>query len=483
MSALILRIAPLLLLAALAACSDKPKASAAALKACHLQGLAEEARCGSLEVPEDYSRPQGRKIPIRYAVIPAAARFKEADPVFVIAGGPGQSAISLAGPLANLFSRLNQRRDLVLVDQRGTGASAPLECAMPDPGSDAQALSVAAEGRAASACAARYRREGRDLRQYVTAVAVRDFEAVRVALGAPQLNLWAASYGTRAALEYRRQYPSAVRSIALDGVAPADMALPASFAADAEARLADWLAACERDSACSRRWPGQRAKLADWLSPEQREVALRAPDDGRALRVKADTLLLAASLRSALYAPQTARMLPFAIDRATQGDAAPLFALAGSLGDGLAGGFALGMHLAVICSEDLPRVRREDFARRGLFGGQLARYYGALCMDFPRAAVPAAFYSPPVGDVPVLALSGGLDPVTPSRHAKRWLAGMSRVRHVEAPELGHFVSSAPCAEELLTRFVRSPRAALTGEACLARIPRPAPFLPPRDLPR
>ncbi|WP_417067394.1 alpha/beta fold hydrolase [Niveibacterium terrae] len=474
------RLAPTLLLAALLAlcgCSAKPAAPAVPLASCHLKGLAQEAQCGSVSVPEDYSRPAGRKLSIRFAVIPAGARFKDADPLFVIAGGPGQSAVSLAGPVAMLFASLNQRRDLILVDQRGTGASAPLECAMPDPGRDPLALSLAHQQQAVAACAMRHERAGRDLRQYITSVAVRDFEAVRRALGGPKLNLWGVSYGTRAALEYHRQFPAAVRSIVLDSVAPADMALPASFARDAEAMLSFWLASCEAERECARRLPDLRANLQRWLAADTRTLALRAPDDGRVLSLTADTSVLTASLRTPLYAPQTARMLPFAIDRATRGDASALMALSSSPGDGLEGGFALGMHFAVLCSEDLPRVKREDFERRGIFGGQLARYYALMCASFPRAQVPDAFYARPSGDVPVLTLSGGLDPVTPPGHARALLAKMSHVRALVAPNLGHSVSGAPCAEDLITRFVRVPGAAIDG-ACLARIPRPTAFLPP-----
>src|SRR5688572_12611347 len=100
----------------------------AVLTPCRLRGLAHEVSCGVLKRPLDPANPQGTQIDLHYAVLPALARNKEPDPIFFFVGGPGQSAIDLAGQLAARLSRLTNRRDLVLIDQRGTGRSAPLEC-------------------------------------------------------------------------------------------------------------------------------------------------------------------------------------------------------------------------------------------------------------------------------------------------------------------------------------------------------------------
>ena len=95
---------------------------------CRVPGLANEVRCGVVRRPLDAARPTGPQLDIHFIVVPAVARRRLPDPVFLLAGGPGQSAIALAPAVLPLLARLNNRRDLVFVDQRGTGRSAPLDC-------------------------------------------------------------------------------------------------------------------------------------------------------------------------------------------------------------------------------------------------------------------------------------------------------------------------------------------------------------------
>jgi hypothetical protein len=99
-----------------------------ALKPCRLPGLEHLAQCGTLRRPLDPQQPAGPHIDLHFAVLPALARNRHPDPVFFFAGGPGQSAIDLAGHVNRLLARVANRRDIVLVDQRGTGRSAPLVC-------------------------------------------------------------------------------------------------------------------------------------------------------------------------------------------------------------------------------------------------------------------------------------------------------------------------------------------------------------------
>ena len=233
-----------------------------ARKPCRLPGLEHEAQCGTVQRALDPVAPQGTQIDIHYAVLPALARNKKPDPVFFFAGGPGQSALDLAGQVSRLLARLGNRRDIVLVDQRGTGRSAPLLCDPPgvvrplrDGVDPARQLELLRE------CRARLQALPHgDLRQYTTTIAVQDADAVRQALGAGRINLVGGSYGTRAALEYMRQFPQAVRRALLDGGAPPDMVLPVSFEADAQAAFEALLAACASEAACAARHPDLRAQ-------------------------------------------------------------------------------------------------------------------------------------------------------------------------------------------------------------------------------
>jgi len=243
-----------------------PAAHAQPLTECRVAGLRHSVQCGVLQRALDPARPDGPKIDIHYVVAPAMARRKLPDPVFLLAGGPGQSAITLAPSMLALFARLNNRRDIVFVDQRGTGKSAPLECADPQRESLAEQADPDRPFKRLMECRAAllklpYIKAPGDLGYFTTTLAMQDLDAVRQAIGAERINLVGASYGTRAALEYARQFPQAVRRSVIDGVAPPDMVLPASFSTDGQAAFDKLLADCEREPACSKAFPTLRA---DW---------------------------------------------------------------------------------------------------------------------------------------------------------------------------------------------------------------------------
>lgn len=467
-------------------------ATAAELVPCRLKGIEREVRCGAVDVPEDPDRPNGRRLTIRFAVVPALAKNKTADPVFVLAGGPGQAAMRVAGLMQPVLSRLNARRDIVYVDQRGTGDSNPLAC---ERTRKVVSLSESVDPSRAVAqlgeCVQTLQ-ERADLRQYATWIATRDLEAVRVALGAARINLWGGSYGTRAALDYLRQYPQQVRSVVLDGVAPATMALPASFAVDSDAALQTLMAACAADTGCRTHYPQLEADLQRLLFVAARgtRVTLTHPLTGESENLLLDRTVLAGMLRSPLYAPQLAAVLPFALAQAGRGNYDPLFALYSALTGRMSDNFAEVMHFAVVCAEDMPRVdaAQRTAAAATRFGTSFLELYERACAHIRVGEVPAAFYAAPSADVPVLIVSGGVDPVTPPRHGDGVAKSLPRALHLVAPNLGHGVTQHGCAPELIGRFVRQADAPGRGpfagiedgrEAdCLARLPAPLPFRPP-----
>ncbi|MCU0952199.1 MAG: alpha/beta hydrolase [Burkholderiaceae bacterium] len=485
-------MAAALMAAAPMAAAAPSNAAAAELTPCRLKGIEREVRCGRIEVPEDPDRTDGRRIGIHFAVVPALAKNKSPDPLFVLAGGPGQAATRVAALMQPTLSRLNARRDIVYVDQRGTGDSNPLVC---EQGKKLLSLSESADPLRAvdqlSACA-RQAADRADTRQYATWIAMRDLDAVRAALGAERINLWGGSYGTRAALEYLRQFPQHVRSVVLDGVAPATMALPASFAVDSEAALQRLVEACAADTACRTHYPQLDGDIKRLLFVAERgtRVSVTHPLTGEGETLPLDRSVLAGLLRAPLYAPQLAAVLPFALAQAGRGNYDPLFALTSALTARMGENFAGLMHFAVVCAEDMPRVdapaRAAAAATR--FGTGFLDLYERACRQVPVRPVPAAFYEPPRADVPVLILSGGADPVTPPRHGDSVAASLPRALHLTAPHLGHGVTQHGCAPELIGRFVRQADAPGRGPfagledgkeaGCLARMPAPVVFRPP-----
>jgi pimeloyl-ACP methyl ester carboxylesterase len=458
-------------------------AQAAPLQSCRLRGVEHAALCGVLRRPLD---PQGSDqagapgFELHYAVLPALSRHKKADPVFFFAGGPGQSAIDLAGPVGRLLARFSTRRDIVLIDQRGTGRSAPLRCDDDQPGRPLrESADPALQLQALERCRqALQKLPHGDLRHYTTTLAMQDAEAVRLALGAARINLVGISYGTRAALEYQRQFPRAVRRVVLDGVAPPDMVLPASFAVDAQAALDALLAWCQADSACRQRHPDLRQQWQGLRATLPREVTLQHPLTGREESLRLSPDMLAGLVRASLYSPLLTSALPLAIDAAAGGRWAPLAGLAlAQSGGGRAGALAQGMHFSVICAEDLPLYERAEPTPGTDFGALGTELYRRACAGWPRGEVPADFYRVSAAPVPVLLLSGAIDPATPPRHGHRVAQALGpRARHLVVPNAGHGVLGLGCLRDLVYRFVNADdeaEALALDLGCAEGLPRPS----------
>jgi len=458
------------------------QAAAAGLVPCRVNGIRHEVQCGQVQRALDPAQPDGVKISVHYVVVPALARRKWADPLFLLAGGPGQSATELAGSVLPLFARLNNRRDIVFVDQRGTGRSAPLQCDDPRHQRVADQADPERQLVLLRQCREQLQKLPHgDLRFFTTVLAMQDLDAVRRELGAERINLVGASYGTRAGLDYLRQFPNRVRRVVLDGVAPPDMVLPASFSTDGQAALEALFTACEGDPACARSYPGLRSEWGAWLQRLPRSVTVQHPVSGQTESFMLTRDMALAAVRSALYSPVLAQALPLAIHDAANDRVQALLTLGSGLSARKGMTLAAGMHFSVVCAEDAPRLGQSTDTPGADFGAESARLYQRVCADWPRGEVPAAFYTLPVSPAPVLLLSGGIDPATPPRHGARVAQALgAKARHVVVPQAGHGVLGQGCMPEVLHRFFDAPddAAALAVDAaCVQSIPRPPVFRP------
>ena len=476
---------------------------------CRVEGIRSEVLCGSVLRPLDPARPDGTKIVIHYVVVPATARRKLPDAVFLLAGGPGQSAIALAPSVLPLFPRLNNRRDIVFVDQRGTGRSAALECDDPRDLPLAEQAEPHAQERSVLECRDRLARlpwlsddaqsslgpqgtplalgrsgalgDANGLRHFTTWVAMQDLEAVRQQLGGAPVNLVGGSYGTRAALEYMRQFPQGVRRAVLDGVVPPDMALPVASSADAQAAFDALLAACEAEAACAARYPHLRADWVGLLARLPMPITVARPLSGQIERFTLTRDALLQWVRSPLYAPAVAAALPAALHDAARGRFQGLVGLVALVDGRRSSAPAMGMHFSVVCAEDAPRMAASSDRPGADFGDGTAASYGRICASWPRGEVPAAFYKIGQSAAPVLLFSGGLDPATPPRHGALVAAALGpNALHVVVPQAGHGVMSIGCARDLLFRFIdagTNAEALQLDADCLKHIPRPGAFLP------
>ncbi|MFG6458970.1 alpha/beta hydrolase [Roseateles sp. BYS96W] len=471
-------------LAAAVSLAAPAAAAPSALKPCRVDGIPNELLCGSLPRPLDPARPDGVKIDVHYLVVPALARNKQPDAVLILAGGPGQSAIGVAPRVLQRLSRLNNRRELVFIDQRGTGKSAPLECLDDSRPANTEQLDTAAQMRRLDACRATLEKlpYGRDggLRFFTTTIAMQDMDAVREQLGVPQWNLVGGSYGTRAALEYLRQFPTRVRRTVIDGVAPPDMVLPASFSPDTQAALDKLI------TANTATYPQLRDDWQKLLASLPRAVTVAQPLTGEPVHINVDRELLLRAVRGPLYQPALAAALPAALHAAAaEGRFDGLFGLTNAFSSNKGMKLATGMHFSVVCAEDYPRLADATDAPGADFGRLDAELYTRVCKTWPRGDVPAAFYTLPPAPSPVLVLSGGADPVTPPRHGERVARALAqghaeRVQHVVVAESGHGVMAVACLRDVMFRFVdaKTDAAALPQDAsCATRIPRPTAFQP------
>lgn len=449
------------------------------LRPCTSDEAPADALCGTVTVYEDRHAASGRRIDLWVVVLPAIGSAPEPDPLFFLAGGPGQGAAQLVPEVHTAFRRVQRTRDIVLVDQRGTGRSNPLDC-RPTAGT----LRELTEGIDAAlarlrTCLAGY---DADVRLYTTDLAMDDLDEVRAYLGYERVNLYGGSYGTRAALVYARRHGAHVRAMVLDGVAPTDMRIPLFTARDAQRALDRALAACAADAGCRRAFPDLSTRvraLLNRLDASPRTVRLTHPRTGVAEEVTVDGRIVANILFSSLYSPLTASIVPALVARAEADDFQGLFALAlaGDTGEHV----SLGMQLSVLCSEDASRLALDEGPRPGtgtVFGAHLMDGQIAACAIWPTATLPAEYYAPVVSDVPTLVLSGDVDPVTPPSWGDEVVRHLGRARHLVVPATGHGVVATPCGNRLVTDFIERPSFAHLRTGCLQAVRRPPFFLTP-----
>jgi pimeloyl-ACP methyl ester carboxylesterase len=426
-----------------------------ALKECRLPNLPSLAQCGEITVPEDRTRPEGRKIGIFAAVLPANTLSPKEDPLLILAGGPGQAASSLA-PFASRLNDVRRTRDIVLIDQRGTGRSSPLVCDALKP-TDDDTFETDPLPRA-KACAEQLRSQGVDAAQYTTTAWIADLEAMREVLGYTQWNLWGGSYGTRVAQEYLRRHPARIRTMTLDGVVPPSMITPLDGWRTRQQTFNTVLRACKASAACDKANPDPAATLASIakvLGPAGRDIETIDPRTGMPTRLHLSFDGVLALLQPLLYAPEGSSLLPEMLALAAAGDYGPLFAATQSLSGNLAEQLNAALHFSVTCAEDVPRITPELAAKvlaelptRGLADGAIA-----VCTAWPRGVAPADFGEPVVSDKPVLLFSGALDPVTPPASGTLVAKSLANSRHIVAAGYGHIVSPNACGPRLIAAFV------------------------------
>lgn len=439
--------------------SHAADATALQLAPCSLPEVASPARCGTLAVAENPDKPRGRQLSLKVVVIPARNGKGTSDPVLFLSGGPGQAATRDAAWVAEILADINQERDLLFIDQRGTGESAPLACPLVDNADLAANLRDIFPPAAVKRCVRELKARA-DLTQYSLRHFARDIEAVRVALGYSSLNLFGFSYGTRASQIYMRTYPKSARTAFLGSVAPVDAQVLMEFSGAAEAALNATFDACAADTACHAAFPALRDEFAALLARlDSGKVVVAAPGSNDKTADEKVTLTrgrFAERLRGRLYSTENAAAIPWMLHQAHAGNWQPFVDDLFDFTRGMDAQLSMGLFFSITCNEDVAFMREADIRARvtsSTFGDGRVRSQQAACAQWPRYRVPDGYRDPLRTDVPTLLVSGEFDPATPAVLAARAASGYARHASLMLRGQGHSGWS-DCIAERYARVLR-----------------------------
>ena len=452
-----------------------------ALSDCRIKDIDSAARCAFVSVPEDHGNTQnGKTIAIHVAVLPSLARRAEPDPVYFFAGGPGQAASDI-GRIVSALGDLRKHRDIVLVDQRGTGKSKTLTCVENMPGAGSKDTQTDSLRQMLTATDVEMERDRLlclatlkgNPAVHRTDDYIDDLELVRKAFGQQKINVWGGSYGSRVALRYMKRYPNSIRTAVLDGVAPTTLHLPDDALQTSEAELRSVLAGCAASVGCNQAYPNTLATF-DALLAKLKATPVRTqiahPGTGVTINATISDRTLVSLLWPLLYQPEATRLLPSLIGQAASGNFTPLAATATASSipsENLAG----ALRLSVLCAEDMlgrtpvPNPRFDS----------ITQLFYAACKDFPHGKVAAEFFEPTISDIPTLLLSGNHDPVTPPSQANLAAKTLSQHKQIVVMGMGHIVSIHPCVRRVLTQFVDAGVVPTKPDACEADLTWPMPL--------
>jgi pimeloyl-ACP methyl ester carboxylesterase len=416
-------------------------------------------RCGKVDVPENWSKPNGRRISVTMAVVPASKPLAgpKPEPTLFLTGGPGFSAMLAIQMLG--IAPLAETRDLIVVEPRGFGYSEPgLVC----PGRYDHLV----------ACRARFDAAGVDTNQYTSTNISHDLEAVRQAVGAPHWNVLGVSYGTFLALTYARLHPEGIRSLILDSPYPpqAGYDWTRASALNGFGRVFD---ACKADKACDKAYPDLRNRFIAALRKAEAEQAVV---NGHAIGGG----VLFERIYKDLYMSPSLALAPGLTDQAARGELAALFPPKPASNPAADRAFAGGVNAAVMCADDIPFKAAPD--ARVAFHSPWPKdivamirpegwNYDRICKEWPAKAEKPVINAAVHSDLPSLILVGAMDPITPPEFGEAMALTLPNATLMVDPQASHAVITTghPCIMTAVARFLDDPGAHV-DTSCLAATP-------------
>lgn len=446
------------------------------LEPCKLSGITGEARCGMYQVFEDRAANSGRTIKLKIVVLKALNKSPAPDALFTLHGGPGAAATELV-ELAErgVLEPIRQNRDLVFVDQRGTGGSGALNCDVGDNPQDmATFFGDILPRDKVRACREKLQSVA-DLRLYTTPIAMDDLDEVRSALGYEKIDLVGLSYGSFASQIYMRRHPEHVRSVFLVGVATPDIKQPLLFPRSAQHAMDLLFTDCAADELCRNSFPNLQKEFESVLARFDHGVVtmeLVNPVTKTREQVKVARSSFVERIRLAMYTTGTQRFVPLIIHRAFNNDYIPFEEAALRLNPG--SGVARGMYFTVTCSEGARFITNDDIAKetKGTFVGpeRVTRHMEA-CQDWPKGDIAPSYIDPVKSDAPVLMISGEVDGSSPPWYGENAIKFLPNGRQLKIRYLGHQVDG-PCLRGIFQAFITTGSSKDLDTSCTAGIRRP-----------
>lgn len=439
------------------------------LKPCHVANVDEEVLCGSYEVYENRAAASGRKISLNIVVLPAKTSDIEPDPLVFLAGGGVAPATGYAGYFSKGFSDLRQHRDILLIDQRGTGGSNPLNCDLQTDPSNADYRDDARFVEAIRSCRTKVEQKA-DLRYYTTPIAMDDLDEVREWLGYPRLNLYGASYGTGASVVYTRQHPDHVRTITLQGVMPLDMPVWLEYPKSSQQALDHVFNTCAQQKSCHDAFPNLSQEfnaLMKRLAEKPVHIKVKAPESSEEVDVLIDAEVLRIFVSKVLYSAERIHDLPLIIHLASSGDYQPL---ARKLAIKPDNSIPKGIYFSIVCAEEIPKFDPSALptaSADSFLGSYRISREVLACEQWPHGWLPKDYRTPVKSDVPALVMNGSLDHVTPPRYGEHVAQSLSNSKHLILPNRGHN-DTDPCVAGIVTGFITAGNLNGLDTSCLAK---------------
>lgn len=417
---------------------------------CYISNMRSKATCYQFDLPLNYNNPTGSKISVHVTVLPASGSITKADPLFIFAGGPGQAAGDYGGLVQSSFHKILEERPIILMDQRGTGKSEPLDC------DDAGYLPTPSDTRKmVENC---LRDQKYDVQYFDSLSIIKDSDQIRQALGYQQMNLWGGSWGTRLSAYYAMIYPEHVRSMILDGVLPTETSLFMTAAESAQKSLDHLIDRCAQTPACQQSYPTLRADITTLLDKAERGgLIFDGPDPvtGERLKLTLSRNITVEALRSNLYAAESSRLLPVIVTTALKGNLSPLMAVLMN-GSNLSDSMYLGSTLSILCAEEVETVAADTvkkISQNSFARDSYHQFWSNACSAWGKTSYHKPFKQKLVTDIPTLVLSGEVDPVTPSSLGDILMQGLSNGRHIIVKGTGHNTGFVSCMPTLMDKFI------------------------------